>query len=103
MNKGELAAAIAEKSGLTKKDALAAGDAFVEAVEEAVAAGNKVQLIGFGSFERGERAARAGRNPNTGKAIKIPATKTVKFKAGSEFKVKVNAKKEKKARAKKKA
>ena len=103
MNKTELIAAIANSANLTKKDATAALDAALDSIMAEVAAGNKVQLIGFGSFERGERAARAGRNPNTGKAIKIPATKTVKFKAGSEFKVKVNAKKEKKARAKKKA
>ena len=97
MNKSELAQAISKKTELTKKDALAMIDAFVETVEEEVAKGERVQLIGFGSFERGERAARTGRNPATGKSIKIAASKTVKFKAGAEFKTKVNAKKTRKS------
>ena len=98
MNKSELAAAIAKSTGLTKKDAVSAIEAFVEIVESEVAAGEKVQLIGFGSFERGERSARSGRNPATGKTIKIPAAKTVKFKAGVAFKNRVNTPKKKRAK-----
>ena len=74
MNKTELIAAIAEKAELSKKDAEAALNAMVDAVTEALVQGDKIQLIGFGSFEVKERAARVGRNPKTREEIKIPAT-----------------------------
>lgn len=86
MNKTELAAAIAEKAELSKKDAEAALNAMVEAVTEALQQGDKVQLIGFGSFEVKERAARKGRNPKTKEAIEIPASKCPVFKAGKALK-----------------
>ncbi len=86
MNKTELAAAIAEKAELSKKDAEAALNAMVEAVTEALQNGDKVQLIGFGSFEVKERAARTGRNPKTKEAIEIPASKCPVFKAGKALK-----------------
>ena len=75
MKKTELIAAVAEKTGLSKKDAEKALNAFVESVEDALKAGDKVQLVGFGTFEVSERAAREGRNPATGAAMKIPASK----------------------------
>ena len=90
MNKMELVAAVAEKAGLTKKDADKAIAAFVAAVEEAVAAGDKVSLTGFGTFEARERAARTGLNPRTKETISIPASKQPAFKAGSDFKQKVS-------------
>ena len=86
MNKTELAAAIAEKAELSKKDAEAALNAMVEAVTEALQNGDKVQLIGFGTFEVKERAARTGRNPKTKEAIEIPASKCPVFKAGKALK-----------------
>lgn len=86
MNKTSLVAAIAEKTGLTKKDAEKAVVAFVETVEAALKGGDKVQLVGFGTFEVRERAAREGKNPQTGAAIKIPASKVPAFKAGQAFK-----------------
>jgi DNA-binding protein HU-beta len=86
MNKVELVSAIAEKSGLTKKDAELALKAFVEAVEETVAKKDKVALVGFGTFEPRERAQRAGRNPKTGAELTIPATTVPVFKAGKAFK-----------------
>ena len=82
MNKNELIAAMAEKSELTKKDAGAALDAFVEAVQDALKAGEKVQLVGFGSFEVKNRPARTGINPQTKKPVKIKASKAPAFKAG---------------------
>ena len=90
MNKIELITAMAEKSGLTKKDSENALKAFIESVEEALASGDKVQLIGFGTFETRERAAREGRNPRTKEVIQIPATTVPVFKAGSAFKEKMN-------------
>lgn len=82
MNKAELIDAVAEKSGLTKKDSEKAVNAFIEAVEAAMAKGDKVQLVGFGTFEVRERAARKGRNPKTLEEIDIPASKVPVFKAG---------------------
>ncbi|MEZ0536974.1 HU family DNA-binding protein [Caldicellulosiruptoraceae bacterium PP1] len=86
MNKNELISAMAEKSGLTKKDAEKALNAFVDAVTEALQNNDKVQLVGFGSFEVRERAERVGRNPQTQEEIKIPATKVPVFKAGKVLK-----------------
>lgn len=86
MNKVELVAAVAEKAELSKKDAEKAVAAVLAAIEEAVAAGDKVQLVGFGTFEVRERAARTGRNPQTGAEIKIAASKQPVFKAGKAFK-----------------
>lgn len=89
MKKPELISAIAEKTGAKKKDAEAFVNAFVETVEEALAKGDKVSLIGFGTFGVRERAARKGVNPKTGKPINIPATKAPYFKAGKTLKEKV--------------
>ena len=89
MNKTELVAAIAEKTDLTKKDAELALTAVVESITEALEKGDKVQLIGFGSFEVKNRAARTGRNPKTKEAIEIAASKTPVFKAGKALKDKV--------------
>jgi DNA-binding protein HU-beta len=86
MNKGELIDVVAEKAEVSKKDADAIVTATVEAIMEAVASGDKVSLVGFGSFEPRERKARDGRNPQTGKAIKIPATTVPAFSAGKGFK-----------------
>ncbi len=86
MNKMELIAAVAEKSGLTKKDAEKAVNAFVESIEEALGKGDKVSLVGFGTFEVRARAARKGRNPQTGEEIEIAATKVPAFKAGKSLK-----------------
>lgn len=90
MNRQELIAAIVEKTGVAKADADKVLKGFVEAVTESVAAGDKVQLVGFGTFERLERGEREGRNPQTGKAIKIAACKAPKFTAGAAFKEAVN-------------
>ena len=90
MNKTELVAAVAEKSGSTKKAAEAAINAMVEAIGEALKADDKVQLIGFGTFEVRERAARQGRNPATGKTIEIKGSKSPVFKAGKALKDAVN-------------
>ena len=92
MNKTELIAAIAAKTGETKKDAEATLNAFVNVVSETLAKGDKVQLVGFGSFEVRKRAARKGRNPQTKEEIKIPASKAPVFKAGKALKDMVNAK-----------
>ena len=100
MNKTELVAAVAEQTGLAKTDAEKAVKSFVEVVTAELKAGNKVQLVGFGTFEVAERAAREGRNPLTGEAMKIAASKAPKFKAGKALKDAVNAPK-KKAAAKK--
>lgn len=86
MNKTELIAAVAEKAGMSKKDADKAVNAFVETVVEAVAAEEKVQLVGFGTFEVRNRAERMGRNPRTKEEIVIPASKLPVFKAGKTFK-----------------
>ena len=80
MNKTELIAAVAEKAELSKKDAEAAVKAFTDVVAEALKAGDKIQLVGFGTFEVSERAAREGRNPRTGETMTIEASKTPKFK-----------------------
>ena len=96
MNKVELAAAIANETGLTKKDSEAAVKAFVEVVTNELKKGEKVQLVGFGTFEVAERAAREGRNPQTGKTMKIKASKAPKFKAGKALKDAVNTPKKKK-------
>ncbi len=90
MNKQELIAVMAEKANLSKKDAEAALNAFVGAVEDALAKGDKVQLVGFGGFEVRERAARTGRNPQTGAEMKIDAAKVPAFKAGRAFKDLIN-------------
>jgi DNA-binding protein HU-beta len=86
MNKATLIAQIAEKSGLERKQAEKALDAFVDSVTAALKAGDKVQLVGFGSFEVKERAAHAGRNPATGETIEISASKSPVFKAGKTLK-----------------
>ncbi len=92
MNKAELIAAIAAKTGDTKKAAEASVNAFVETVTNALKEGDKVQLVGFGSFEVRKRAARKGRNPQTKEEIKIPASKAPVFKAGKALKDLVNNK-----------
>ena len=90
MNKTELVAAIAKNAGLTKKDAEAALTAFTETVAAELKKGEKVQLVGFGTFEVSKRAAREGRNPQTGATMKIAACKAPKFKAGKALKDAVN-------------
>lgn len=90
MNKTELVAAVAEQAGLSKKDAEAAVKAFTDVVAEALKAGDKIQLVGFGTFEVSERAAREGRNPQTGETMTIKASKTPKFKAGKALKDMMN-------------
>lgn len=90
MNKTELVAAIAEKTELSKKDAEKALKAFTDVVAEELKKGEKIQLVGFGTFEVAERAAREGRNPSTGEAMKIAASKTPKFKAGKALKDSIN-------------
>ena len=92
MNKAELIAAIAAKTGDTKKAAEASVNAFVEVVTDALVEGDKVQLVGFGSFEVRKRAARKGRNPQTKEEIKIPASKAPVFKDGKALKDLVNNK-----------
>ena len=92
MNKSDLIAAIAAKTGETKKDAEATLNAFIDVVTEALVGGDKVQLVGFGSFEVRKRAARKGRNPQTKEEIKIPASKAPVFKAGKALKELVNKK-----------
>lgn len=90
MNKQELISAMSEKANLSKKDAEAALNAFVASVEEALVKGDKVQLVGFGGFEVRERAARVGRNPQTGAEMKIDAAKVPAFKAGKALKDLIN-------------
>ena len=92
MNKAELIAAVAAKTGETKKGAETAVNAFVESIKEALKAGKRVQLVGFGTFEVKKRAARKGRNPQTREEIKIPASKAPVFKAGRSLKDLVNKK-----------
>ena len=92
MNKSDLIAAIAAKTGETKKSAEASLNAFTEVVAERLTKGDKVQLVGFGSFEVRKRAARKGRNPQTKEEIKIPASKAPVFKAGKALKDLVNKK-----------
>ena len=86
MNKTELIAATAEKANISKKDTEAAINAVIDVITEALKKGDKVQLVGFGSFETRERAARVGRNPRTKETIKIPASKVPTFKAGKALK-----------------
>jgi Bacterial nucleoid DNA-binding protein len=90
MNKTELVSAIAAKTELSKKDSERALKAFMDVVTEQLKAGDKIQLVGFGTFEVNERAAREGRNPQTGKSMKIKACKAPKFKAGKALKDAVN-------------
>ena len=92
MNKSDLIAALAAKTGDTKKSAEATLNAFIETVTESLVKGEKVQLVGFGSFEVRKRAARKGRNPQTKEEIKIPASKAPVFKAGKALKDLVNKK-----------
>ena len=86
MNKTDLVAAVAEKAGISKKDADAAVAAVVASVTDALAKGEKVQLIGFGTFETRARAAKQARNPRTGETMTVPATKVPAFKAGAALK-----------------
>lgn len=90
MNKSELVAAMADLSGLSRKDSESALKAFTEVVTQELTKGNKIQLVGFGTFEVSERAARTGRNPQTGAEMQIPASKAPKFKAGKALKDAVN-------------
>ena len=91
MNKMELVAAIADQAEISKKDAEKALKAFTDVVADELKKGGKVQLVGFGTFEVSERAAREGRNPKSGEVMNIPASKTPKFKAGKALKDMVNA------------
>lgn len=91
MNKADLVASIAKKSGLTKKASEEALEAIIYSVKQALTKEEKIQLIGFGTFEVRERAARKGRNPQTGKEISIPAAKVPAFRAGKGLKDAVNA------------
>ena len=91
MNKVELIAAVASAADVTKKDTEAVLKAFTEVVTEELKNGGKIQLVGFGTFEVGERTAREGRNPKTGETMTIAASKTPKFKAGKALKDAVNA------------
>ena len=89
MNKGDLVNKMAEDAGITKAQATAALNGFMEAVGGALASGDKVALVGFGTFSTSEREARAGRNPKTGETIQIDAKKSAKFKAGKELNDKI--------------
>ena len=90
MNKAELVSAIADKTGLSKKDAESAVKAFTDVIAEELKKGQKIQLVGFGTFEVSKRAARTGRNPQTGKEMKIPASSAPRFKAGKALKDAIN-------------
>lgn len=90
MNRQELVSAVAEKSGVSQKAANDVLTALLETVQDAVKAGDKVALVGFGTFELAERAARTGRNPQTGKPVEIEASKYPRFKPGKPFKDHVN-------------
>lgn len=90
MNKSDLVEAIAKESGLTKADSKKALDAFTTTVGKVLKKGDKISLVGFGTFSVSKRAARTGKNPRTGAAIKIAAKKVAKFKAGSDLSAKVN-------------
>ena len=91
MNKVELVADVAERSGLTKSDARKAVDAMMDSIKAALASGDSVSLVGFGTFDVGHRAARAGRNPQTGESMNIPARNYAKFGASSDWKRILNA------------
>lgn len=86
MNKAELVSAVAEKTGMSKKDSEKAVNAAFDTITEALAAGDKVQLVGFGAFEVKERGARIGRNPKTNEEIEIPASRVASFKVGKALK-----------------
>lgn len=90
MNKADLVAAMAEKAGVSKKDAEASLKAFTDVVAEELKKGEKIQLVGFGTFEVSERTARTGRNPQTGAEMTIAASKAPKFKAGKALKDSLN-------------
>lgn len=90
MNKAELINMIADEAGITKVQATAAVGAFIEGVTKSLKKGNRVTLVGFGTFSTSRRKARTGRNPQTGETIKIKAKKVVRFKAGKELDTKVN-------------
>lgn len=90
MTKSDFIASVAEKAGISKKDAAAAIAAVTESIAQAVADGEKVSLVGFGTFEVSERAERIGRNPRTNEQVTIPASRSVKFKAGKALKDAVN-------------
>ncbi|MDQ3343525.1 MAG: HU family DNA-binding protein [Actinomycetota bacterium] len=90
MNKNQLADAAADKSGLSKGDTSRALDAVLDSITEALRSGDKVSLTGFGTFEVRDRAARTGRNPQTGAEMQVPASKAPAFKAGKRFKDAVN-------------
>lgn len=90
MTKAEMIKALADKTGMTKADSERAFNGVFEIVKDELEAGNRVAVTGFGTFRVSERAARMGKNPRTGEAIKIPASKSVAFKAGTELKAKVN-------------
>lgn len=90
MNKSELISSMAEKSGMSKKDSESALNATIESIQEALTQGNKVQLIGFGTFEVKKRTARKGRNPQTGTEINIPERNATVFKAGKDLKDLIN-------------
>ena len=90
MNKAELVAAMSDKANISKKDAEAALKAFTDVVAEELKKGEKIQLVGFGTFEVSERAARTGRNPQTGAEMTIAASKAPKFKAGKALKDSIN-------------
>ena len=92
MNKAELIDLVADKTGLAKKDATNAVDTILDGIKNAVAKGDKVSLSGFGIFEKSDRAARTGRNPQTGAPVTIAATSVPKFRAGAEFKKTVSGK-----------
>ncbi len=90
MNKNELIAGVAERASITKSDAERAVNAFVDTVTHALRTGDKVQIVGFGTFEVKARAARTGRNPQTGETVQIPASKAPVFKAGKDLKDAMN-------------
>ena len=92
MNKEELVQEIAQKSNVTQKEAAEVLGALIETIQKTVSKGKKVTLVGFGTFESRKRAARIGRNPQTGKELKIPATTVPAFSAGKKFKTAVNGK-----------
>ncbi|NCC66957.1 MAG: HU family DNA-binding protein [Clostridia bacterium] len=93
MNKQELINGMASETGLTKKDCTAALDAYIATVKKSLKKGDAVRLVGFGTFDVKKRAARTGKNPRTGAAMKIPACKVPTFKAGKDLKTAVNSKK----------
>ena len=103
MNKSELITAITTSTGLSRKDSAAALDAALNTIISEVAAGNKVSILGFGTFEKRHREARTGRNPQTGESVEIPASDVPAFKAGKGFKLKVNPPAPKKTTRKKRS